>query len=824
MISPDQLPIFDVIPEIQERLARENTLVLHAPPGAGKSTVLPLYLTGEEWLKGKKILMLEPRRLAAVNIAHRMAGTLGEQVGTTVGYRIRFDHRVSQKTKIEVLTEGILNRMIHHDNALEEIGMVIFDEFHERSLFADVGLALCREIQQILRPDLRILVMSATLDTSNLTNLLGCSSVSCRGKQYPVETIYTENTDLSFLSEYCIKTIHRAMKEQEGDVLVFLPGQGEIRRVKDMFRTSSPDIAVYPLYGQLPLSKQQAAILPHPSGKRKVVLATSIAETSLTIEGIKVIIDSGYTRSSQFDPKSGLSKLVTSTITKDAADQRAGRAGRLGPGTCYRMWTKASHEKLLPFRKPEILEADLTYTVLDLVKWGKDDLNDLCWLTPPPEGAVAQAFDLLHQLDALENGKITAHGQAMHNLPCHPRIAHMLLRAQGKEEQLLAADLAAILEEKDPLPESLSVDVNLRIEALRRFRKESGKNKKFLKIEKVSEVYRKLLHLPQPDNGPVDPYNSGKLLALAFPERIAAARPGNRAQFQLANGKTAFFDHRDDLSSAPWIAVAQMDARDYLGKIFLASPLDPTDLRPFVKQEEEIYWENQKGLQTNLAVKIGHIKLQTKPLPNPDPKLVENLILKVLREEGERLLAFDQDIQNWQNRVLSLKIWNPAQDWPDVSIQQILDHADFWLAGHLDRLKSPDDMRKLNLMDILPYRLDYALQGALTELAPERLTVPSGSNIKLQYSPHGDPPVLSVRLQELFGLMETPRVNHGKIPILIHLLSPGFKPVQVTKDLKSFWNQTYHEVKKELKRRYPKHYWPDDPFAAEAVRGVRRQG
>jgi ATP-dependent helicase HrpB len=437
---------------------------------------------------------------------------------------------------------------------------------------------------------------------------------------------------------------------------------------------------------------------------------------------------------------------------------------------------------------------------------------------------VAQAFDLLHQLDALEKGKITAHGQAMHNLPCHPRIAHMLLRAQGKEEQLLAADLAAILEEKDPLPESLSVDVNLRIEALRRFRKESGKNKKFLKIEKVSEVYLKLLHLPQPDNGPVDPYNSGKLLALAFPERIAAARPGNRAQFQLANGKTAFFDHKDDLSYAPWIAVAQMDAREYLGKIFLASPLDPTDLRPFVKQEEEIYWESQKGLQTNLVVKIGHIKLQTKPLPNPDPKLVENLILKVLREEGERLLAFDQDIQNWQNRVLSLKIWNPAQDWPDVSTQQILDNADFWLEGYLDRLKSPDDMRKLNLMDILPYRLDYALQGALTELAPERLTVPSGSNIKLQYSPHGDSPVLSVRLQELFGLMETPRVNQGKIPILIHLLSPGFKPVQVTKDLKSFWNYTYHEVKKELKRRYPKHYWPDDPFAAEAVRGVRRKG
>lgn len=819
------LPIHEVIPEIQQRFSRENTLVLHAPPGAGKSTVLPLCLMNEDWLHGKKILMLEPRRLAAVSIAHRMSDTLGENIGESIGYRIRFDNKVTAKTRIEVLTEGILNRMIHRDNALEDVGMVIFDEFHERSLFADVGLALCREIQQVLRPDLRILVMSATLDTGNLTGILGCNSVTSHGKQFPVDLIYTEKTDLRFLPEYCVRTIQKSLREKEGDILVFLPGQGEIKKVREMLRPFSLELAIYPLYGQLSLSKQQAAILPHPTGKRKVVLATSIAETSLTIEGIKVVIDSGFTRSSQFDPKSGISKLITSPVTSDAADQRAGRAGRLGPGTCYRMWTKASQEKLQPFRKPEILEADLTYMVLDLVKWGKQDINDLSWLTSPPEGAVAQAFDLLHQLEALDKGKITHHGKAMHHLPCHPRIANMLLRAQGHDEKLLATDLAAILEEKDPLPQTSSVDINLRIEALRRYRREGDTNRKFQKIEKISAVYRKLLDLSFIDNQPVDLYHTGKLLALAFPERIAAARPGNKAQFQLANGKTAFFDHRDPLASEAWIAVAQLDARVNLGKIFLASPLDPTDLKPFVKKEEEIFWDSQKGvLQSNLVLKIGHIKLQSKALPNPDPQRVKTIILNTLKEEGGHLLNFDQAVQNWQNRVMSLRAWNPEQNWPDVSTPQILGNADFWLGDYLHNLKSTDDMKRLKLMDILPFRIEYPLQAALEEQAPERIEVPSKSSITLQYFPQGEPPVLAARLQELFGLSETPRINLGKTPVLVHLLSPGFKPVQVTKDLKSFWSQTYHEVKKELKRRYPKHYWPDDPFAAEAVRGVRRKG
>lgn len=814
------LPIQEVVPEVKKLLGEQGTLILHAPPGAGKSTLLPLLLMDEPWLANKKILMLEPRRLAASSIAHRMAELLGEQVGERVGYRIRFDTRISPKTKIEVITEGILSRMIQQDNALEDIGLVIFDEFHERSIHADLGLALCREIQQILRPDLRILLMSATLETEALSNLLSAPVVTSLGKQYPVKVIYSGESDPYLIPEICSQATSKALLETQGDLLVFLPGQGEIKKAAESLKRKHSEVAVYELYGQLPHAQQQAALLPHPTGKRKIVLATSIAETSLTIEGIQIVIDSGFTRSSKFDPKSGLSRLTTLPITKDAADQRAGRAGRLMPGTCYRLWSSASQYNLLPFRTPEILETDLTPLVLELTKWGTKDIHSLTWLTPPPLGSVQQAMETLEDIGAIDSGNITAHGEAIYELPCHPRIAHMLLKGKELFTPALATDLAAILEEKDPLDHAPSLDVTLRVEFLRRNRRDKMNKWAVEKIEKVAQVYRKLLQV-SPENDPVYPYAVGLLLAYAYPERIASSKPGNK--FQLANGKLAAMDYKDDLAHQPWLAIAHMDAREKLGKIFSAAPLNPKDLKPMIKRREKISWETkQGGLIMQEEWRIGQLVLQRTPLKAPDKSTQLAVILRAIKNEGHYLLNFNDEVKNWQNRVNCLRQWNPDQGWPDVSTSMLLSNCEDWLTLYLDNVKSVEDLKKINLIEVLENSLTYELIQLLPKLAPKYLEVPSGSKIGITYQ-ETEPPILAARLQELFGLMETPSVNLGKVPLLIHLLSPGFKPVQVTADLKSFWNNAYHEVKKEMKRRYPKHYWPEDPLVAEAVRGVRRK-
>lgn len=817
------LPIIDIIPEVQKHLTQDNTLIVNAPPGAGKSTLLPLALMNEPWLEGKKILMLEPRRLAARSIALRMSELLNDEVGKTVGYRIRFENRTSDKTRIEVLTEGILTRMIHSDNSLEGVGLVIFDEFHERSIHADVALALCREAQQVLRPDLRIMIMSATLDMPQLTEVLKAPVAESKGRQYPVDVIYTGEHDEMMLPEMTARTVVRAVREKEGDTLVFLPGEGEIRKCEELLRKELHDFAIHPLYGKLPQNKQYSAIMPDKRGKRKVVLATSIAETSLTIEGIKIVVDSGYGRTSRFDPKSGLSRLETVQISKDSADQRAGRAGRLSPGTCYRMWSKATHERLAAHRTPEIMEADLADLVLDLAQWGIVDARQLTWLTPPPKGALSQASDTLHQLDALANGRITEHGKKVHRLPCHPRIAHMLLMAQEDDSLEQATDIAALLEERDPLGREAGIDINLRVEALRRYRERGGQGKPFNRIEKIASSYRKMFDIEE-DNGPVDPYASGVLLAHAYPERIAYARPGNNAQFQLANGKYAMAGHKDDLAHEPWLAIANVDARDGMGKVFMASPLNPKDLAPLVKEQEVITWDTRKGgLIASKDLRIGCIVLQSKPLPSPDEKHLIKAISDAIKSEGEALLSFDENVTQWQNRVLSLRKWNPQAGWPDVSTSTLLITNEEWLTPYLTNVKKPEDLKKINLADVLRHSLDWEKQSALDELAPERIEVPSGSKIKLQYTAEGAPPVLAVRLQEVFGLADTPKINKGKNPVIMHLLSPGFKPVQITSDLRSFWDNAYFEVKKELQRRYPKHAWPEDPWTAEALRGAKRR-
>jgi ATP-dependent helicase HrpB len=811
------LPVTEIIDPARKSLASENTLIVNAPPGAGKSTLLPLALFTEPWLEGKKVIMLEPRRLAARTIAARMSDLLADDVGNTVGFRIRFENKVTQKTKIEVVTEGILTRMLHNDNALENVGLVIFDEFHERNLNADVALALCREAQQVLRPDLRILVMSATLNLPELTHLLKAPVIESRGKQYPVDIIYAGEADEKLLPELTARTVARAVKEHEGDVLVFLPGEAEIKKCAELLDGQIGDVLIHPLYGQLPQREQFLAIMPNKHGKRKVVLATSIAETSLTIEGVKIVVDSGFVRSSKFDPRSGLSRLETFRISKDSADQRAGRAGRLSAGVCYRMWTMATHERLASHRVPEIMEADLASLVLDMAQWGVNNIEELTWLTPPPKSSLGQAKDILHQLNALENNKITTHGKQIHRLACHPRIAHMLLMADDIRMKQLGTDIAAVLEERDPLQRDAGIDINLRVEALRRARSLNNNAGRFARIEKVASSYRKMLEIEE-DNGAVDPYETGLMIAYAYPERIASARPGNNAQFQLANGKIAAAGHKDDLAHEPWLAVANMDLRDGLGKIFLAAPLNPKDLLPMVKEQEVVIWDTRKGgIVATRDLRIGNIVLQSKPLSNPDTELITAAIIKTIKTDGEQLLNFDEQMIQLQNRILSLKKWNVNEEWPEVDTKALLENCEVWLGPYLKDAKRNEDLKKIDLAEALFYSLTLEQQSLLEKLAPSRIDVPSGSKIKIEYFNNGATPVLAVRLQEVFGLSDTPKLNNGKIAVVMHLLSPGYKPVQVTSDLKSFWNNLYHEVKKELQRRYPKHSWPDDPWNAPAV-------
>lgn len=810
-------PIKDCIEELKQQLNTTTTVLLGAPPGAGKSTILPLALINETWLNGKKIIMLEPRRLAAKTIALRMAQLLNEDIGETVGYRIRLETRIGKTTRLEVVTEGILTRMLQSDNALEDVGLVIFDEFHERNLQADLALALCREAQQLLRPDLRILIMSATLNMPELQSLLNAPLVESVGRQFPVEVYYGNDADVLLLPELAAQKTVEAVKQHEGDVLVFLPGEADIRKCEAILETALPDFKIHPLYGMLPSGEQQAAIMPNKFGKRKVVLATSIAETSLTIEGIKIVIDSGFGKRQKFDNRSGLSKLETLRISKDAADQRAGRAGRLSAGFCYRLWSSATQQRLTEQRVPEILEADVCTLVLELAKWGVDDVYVLSWLTPPPKAAIQQAQDLLEQLEAIRNGKITEHGKQIHRLGCHPRMAHMLLMANDDASKALACDLAAIMEERDPLNRESGIDINLRVEQLRRLRSQKRLSGTWKRIAGNASYYLQLLNLKE-DNGQVPAYASGLLLAYAYPERIASARPGNNARFQLANGKYVVFSHQDDLAHEPWLTAAHVDLRDGEGKIFMAAALDPSDLQSLVKEKQSLHWDTRKGgIQAFTEWKLGALVLQRKPLAQVKGEQVVNTIIQALQTEADSLLSWDEGMEQLQARIGSLKQWNGADAWPDISREALVENAKVWLAPYIENCRKPEELKKLNLSNCLVHSLSWEQQQQLNELTPVKLDVPSGSKIPIKYFSNGATPVLAVRLQELFGVAETPKLNNGKTPVVLHLLSPGYKPVQVTGDLKSFWNNLYHDVKKELQRRYPKHSWPDDPWSAKAV-------
>ena len=785
--------------------------------------MLPLVLLDESWLEGKKILMLEPRRLATKTIAQRMASMTGTELGDLIGYRIRFESAISKNTRLEVITEGILTRMLHSDNALENVGLIIFDEFHERNLHAEVALALTREVQQVLRPDLRILLMSATIDSAVLSDLLGAKVIESKGRQYPVEVNYLYEADEFAIGEDTARQIIPLTKKHEGDFLVFLPGQGEIKKAEEILRRALPEDVIVPLFGQLSPSEQNRAILSHPSGRRKIVLSTDIAETSITIEGVKVVVDSGFAKSSKFDPRSGLSRLVLHRISIDSADQRSGRAGRLTAGHSYRLWSKATQAQLNEYRTPELMEADLTGLVLDMKAWGKQEIRSMTWLTPPPSGTLALAEKTLETIDAIVDGQLTSHGKEIHQLPCHPRIAHMLIFAKKLNQLGLGTDIAAILEERDPLPADSGVDLNLRIEALRRFRDRGASIARIKKIDKVASSYRRMFDI-QAENTSADPWQTGLLLAYAYPERIAAARPGNNAQFQLASGKIAQIGHRDDLAHESWLAVAHLDAREGMGKIWMAAPLNPKDLAPLLKMKEVIKWDRKKGgLLAHTEIRIGAIILGTRPLQKVVQAHAKSAILEAIVEDGDLLLDFNEEVIQLIHRVQSLKKWNPDQNWPEWTVAILCETPETWLEPYLQNIQKNEDLKKLNLVQILENSLEFDQQKLLNQLVPKYLQVPSGSQIQIEYKPDGESPLLSVRLQELFGLLETPRVNGGKISVLIELLSPGYKSVQLTQDLKSFWQSGYFEVRKELKRRYPKHEWPDDPIGAEAVRGVRRK-
>ena len=815
------LPVAEVAGEIDRLLPQNSCVVVTAPPGAGKSTLLPLTIL--ENLPEGKVLMLEPRRVAARQIAERMAWMLGEPVGRTVGYRMRFEQKVSAGTRIEVLTEGVLVRRLVDDPGLEGVSVVIFDEFHERNLTTEVALALTREAQQVLRPDLRMLVMSATIDTDALCRDLDAPLVESRGKMFPVEVVRgKEEAKPENAAELVAQTVRLAHRDHAGDILAFLPGEADIRRCAEHLGASLGETQVFPLYGMLSGEEQRRAIAPSAPGSRKIVLATPIAETSLTIEGVRVVVDSGLCRKPVYDPQRGLSRLETVRISRDMADQRAGRAGRVAPGVCYRLWSVATEQRMPPVRVPEILEADLAPTVLAIAAWGESRPERLPWLAPPPALSLRHARELLVELGALDaNGCITPHGRALAGLPCHPRVAQMLLKADTPERKALAADLAALLEEKDPL-DTPEAGVYIRLKALRDAR-QSRREGRWSRMCRIAEQYRKMVRVPVDDADP-DPFEAGALLAAAYPERIAKAWKDGVGRFCLAGGDLAAVDPSDPLAASEWLAVGSLHAAPGgVGRIFLAAPLGASDLKPYIRRRDVVAWDSRQGsVAARRESRVGQLAVSAQPLSDVPREEIVRVICEAARKEGTSMLDFSDEVQNLQRRVAAVAAWRPELELPDLSTETVLERAPEWLPPFIGKATTTAELKRIDLCAALWSLLTYPQQQAVDRLAPSHITVPTGSRIRVEYRQGADAPVVRVRLQECFGLTDTPRVDDGRRPVLMELLSPGFKPVQLTTDLRSFWEGTYFEVRKELKRRYPKHAWPDDPLAADPVRGVKR--
>jgi ATP-dependent helicase HrpB len=824
-----QLPILDILPELKTVLAENQAVILQAPPGAGKTTRVPLALLDADWLRGQTILMLEPRRLAAGNAARYMAELLREKVGRTVGYTIRYQRQVSKQTRIEVVTEGILTRRLQSDPELQGIGLVIFDEFHERNLNSDLALALCRDAQQGLREDLKILIMSATLDGAPLAKLLQAPLLTSEGRSYPVTVQYAKQEQGS-LVEATAAAIRRALRESAGDILAFLPGAGEIHRCREALKEIGA-VDIRPLYGSLPYPEQEKAI--RPGGRRKVVLATNIAETSLTIEGVRVVIDGGYARQPRFDPASGLTRLDKVRISRASAVQRAGRAGRLGPGSCYRLWSEGTQGSLLPFTPPEIRNADLAPLALELANWGIADPLQLTWLDPPPEGGLAAAKQLLQLLGALDDAlQLTPLGKRLAQLPVHPRLGRMLLLAERLECLPLACDLLALLSEPDlrsqrgEARQRSENDLLDRLELLWKQRRQ-GEPGAFQTIERTAGYWKKHFNLksaePRPECGAA---LIGTLLACAFPDRIGRRREEGSDRYLFASGRGGRLSARSALRNEEFLVATELTGRrGEEGQILQAGRLELAEIvalypnRPWQKQ---IFWDDRDGRVRGRSVQLlGKLILAEKPCAVSAAETT-GVMLEVLRTEGLGLLNWSREVETLRARVATLAALQQTDSWPQLADDQLLETLDQWLAPYLGRCKNRNDLKRLDLLAALHSLFDWSQLRRLDKLAPERLQVAGGSSIRLQYRPDGAP-VLAVKLQEMFGEADTPRIAGGKLAVQLHLLSPAGRPLQVTQNLRSFWDEVYPEVKREMKGRYPKHPWPDDPWQAAPTRHTRRR-
>lgn len=819
------LPALSIADSINQTLKESANLVVTAPPGAGKSTLLPLTILEGMNSKGK-ILMLEPRRLAARQIAERMASLIGEPTGKTVGYRVRFENKVSAETRIEVLTEGILTRMLVNDATLEGIDAIIFDEFHERSIHSDLALALTLQAQHIIRPDLKIIIMSATIDTSFICQKLQAPLIECAGRMFPVRTVYAEaDVDKYNIHKEVAAIVMRAHRDHEGDILAFLPGQADILRCEELLANSlaGTPTQIFPLYGNLSPEKQCQAIAPSRHGERKIVLATPIAETSLTIEGVRIVVDSGLCRQLVFDAHTGLSHLTTVRISKDMAIQRRGRAGRVAEGICYRLWTQTSEHLMQEQRKPEIEEADLTSMVLDIAAFGEKDPMSLPWLTPPSHSNIYNAKHLLLSLQAIsEDGSATLLGKEMAALPCHPRIAKMILCSDTDAQKALACDMAALLEEKDPMSENADSDMTLRITMLRSQREKKNLGR-WARIAQIAQEYRKLLQVKE-DNHPVAPEAVGSLIASAYPERIAMALD-NIGNFRLSGGQSLFIDKEDPMATHTWLAIASLNSAGHKSRVFLSAPVSIDDLPTSIYTN--ISWDSKAGMvRMQRESRIGQLIIDTHPIHDADKEQIIAIICSAVKKDGLSMFDWNEQVKRLQQRVAKIKQWHPEMNVPDLSTEHLMATATEWLPFYLEqegKLKTTiAELKKLDLAEILWAQIPYELQEEIDRLAPTHIEVPSGSRIRIDYRPGAEAPVLSVRLQECFGMNQTPKVDNGRQPLLMELLSPGFKPVQLTQDLASFWQGTYFDVRKELKRRYPKHFWPENPLESEAVRGVKR--
>lgn len=818
------LPIDAVLGDLREKLAQTARLVLVAPPGAGKTTRVPLVLIDESFATGGKIILLEPRRLAARAAAERMAQTLGENVGETVGLRVRLQSRISAKTRIEVVTEGVFARMILDDPALEGVACVIFDEFHERSLDADLGLALALEAQAGLREDLRILVMSATLDGARVSKLMSdCPVIASEGRAYPVETRHVPREPRARLEDDMLRVIVTALRAESGSILAFLPGQGEIRRLASMLEDKVSDmIDIAPLYGAMERAAQDRAVQPAKAGRRKIVLATSIAETSLTIEGVRVVIDSGLARVPRYEPDLGLTRLETMRVSRAAADQRRGRAGRTEPGVCYRLWEEAATGALEPFSAPEILSADLSGLMLDLAAWGVREPAQLAWLDAPPAPAVKEARELLRSLHALdEEGAITAQGRAIRALALPPRLARMVIAAAHMGEARLAADLAAVLVERGLGGER--TDLSERIENLRRDRAQRAEDARRL-ARNFADVAARQTGRKDQDGG--DLSDCGRLVALAFPDRIAKAR-GKAGEFLMANGRAAALEAHERLAREPFIAIAEVSGRAGAARILAAAALSEDQVialaQDEIEERDDVSFDRASlSLRRRRARRLGAIVLSEQILPIEAGAETAAALARGIASIGIERLPWTKAQKQWRDRVMFLRRAE-GDEWPDLSDAALAQNAQDWLAPFLEGRISLNAITPNDLDAALAALLPWDMTRKLDAQAPTHFTAPTGSHVAVDYEAEGGP-VLAIRVQELFGLSTHPSLAGGRVPLTLHLLSPAHRPIQITKDLPGFWKGSWAAVKAEMKGRYPRHPWPDDPAQAAPTTRAKPRG